>query len=108
VFWTWIQSNPKLFGEADPEIMNRNTSLGSFADPESGVFLPLDPGSGMMNIQDHFSESLETFLGLKILKFFHADPDPKSGILFNLDPGWKNSDPGSEINIPDPQHCLLL
>ncbi len=23
------------------------------------------------------------------------------------DPGWKNSDPGSGINIPDPQHCLF-
>jgi hypothetical protein len=72
VFWTWIQSNPKLFGEADPEIMKRNTSLGSFADPESGVFDPciLKPewgkktGSGM-NIQDHFSESLETVFRAK-------------------------------------------
>ncbi len=85
----------------------RNTSLGSIADPESGIFLPLDPGTGMgektgsgMNIQDHFPESLRQFLGLKILKFFHADPDPKFGILFNLDPGWKNSDPGSEIKHP--------
>jgi hypothetical protein len=30
--------------------------------------------------------------------------DPKSGIR---DPGWvKNQDPGSGINIPDPQHCV--
>ncbi len=36
------------------------------------------------------SESLETIFGLKILKFFDADPG--SGI-FDLDPGWKNSDP---------------
>jgi hypothetical protein len=25
-----------------------------------------------------------------------------------LDPEWKNSDPGSGINIPDPQHCPEL
>ncbi len=43
------------------------------------------------------------FFGLKILKFFDADPDPRSGILLTRDPGWKNSDPGSGINIPDPQ-----
>jgi hypothetical protein len=33
-----------------------------------------DSGSGM-NIPDHFSESLETVLGLKVLKFFDGDPD---------------------------------
>jgi hypothetical protein len=33
-------------------------------------------GSGM-DIPDHISESLETIVfGLKILKFFDADPDP--------------------------------
>ncbi len=34
---------------------------------------------------------------------------PLSFVLF-LDPGsgmGKNQDPGSGINIPDPQHCLL-
>jgi hypothetical protein len=25
-----------------------------------------------------------------------------------LDPGWKNSDPGTGINIPDPQHCFFV
>jgi hypothetical protein len=41
------------------------------------------------------------------------DPDPGSGIGCFLTPGsgiwgWvKNQDPGSGINIPDPQHCLL-
>ncbi len=40
-------------------------------------------------------------MGVKILKFFDADP------------GWKNSDPGgkkigSGINIPDPQHWFSL
>jgi hypothetical protein len=32
-----------------------------------------DLGSGM-NLPDHFSDSLETVLGLKILEFFYADP----------------------------------
>jgi hypothetical protein len=31
-------------------------------------------GSGM-NIPDHVSKSLETIFGLKILKFFDADPE---------------------------------
>jgi hypothetical protein len=29
-----------------------------------------------MNIPDNFSESIEAVFGLKILKFFDADPDP--------------------------------
>jgi hypothetical protein len=41
------------------------------------------------NIPDHISESLEKFVGLKILKFFDVDPDPGSGIFLTLDPGWK-------------------
>jgi hypothetical protein len=53
------------------------------------------------------------FWGVKISKFF--DEDPGSEIR---DPGWrqfgsgirdgKKSDPGSGINIPDPQHCLQV
>ncbi len=69
-----------------------------------------------LNVPDHISESLKTifWVKLKILKFFDADQDPDPGIrnLFNpgsgifltLDLGWKNSDPGYRINIPDPQH----
>jgi hypothetical protein len=52
-------------------------------------------GSGM-NIPDHLSESQKPFLGLKILKFFDADPD-----LFV--PGSGTEKFGSGINIPDPQ-----
>jgi hypothetical protein len=55
-----------------------------------------------MNIPDHFSQSLETVLVLKILKFFDADPGFE--IFLTRDPGWKNSDPGFGINFPDPQH----
>jgi hypothetical protein len=81
-------------------------------------FWPLDPGSGMgkkqdpdpgsasgINIPEHISESLEKNFGLKILKFFDADPEsfwPGSGIR-----DGKNSDLGTGINIPDPQHRFL-
>jgi hypothetical protein len=50
-----------------------------------------------MNFPDNFSESLDQILGLKILRFFYADPDLGSGNFFTLNPG-------SGINIPDPQH----
>jgi hypothetical protein len=33
-----------------------------------------------MNIQGHFFDILETVFGLKILKFFDADPDLGSGM----------------------------
>jgi hypothetical protein len=61
-----------------------------------------------MNIPDHNSESSETIFWVILLEFFDADADPGSGNLF--DPGFrirdeKNSDPGSGMNIPDPQHC---
>ncbi len=60
------------------------------------------------------SRALKQFFGLKILKFCDAHPDPGSRIFLTRDPGWKNSDLGSGINIPDPQHwslsttCLIL
>jgi hypothetical protein len=48
-------------------------------------------------------------LGVKILKFFDADPGWKkfgSGILDgkNSDPGWKKVGSGIGKIIPDPQH----
>jgi hypothetical protein len=66
-----------------------------------------DPGSGMNNpdhifleLRNHFFD----FLGLKYL----------NSLMRIRDPGWrqfgsgirdgKKSDPGSGINIPDPQH----
>ncbi len=63
-------------------------------DPETGVFWPLDLGSGFgirdskkssrsgMNIPDNCSVSLETVFRFKILKFI--DPDPGSGIFLTL------------------------
>jgi hypothetical protein len=51
-------------------------------------------GPGMNN-PDYISESLETIIWVKILKFFDADPDPESGNLFDPGSGMgKNSDPG--------------
>jgi DNA topoisomerase VI subunit A len=51
--------------------------------------------SGLSGIRDEhprsFFQSLETVFGLKIIKFFDADPDPGSRIFLNLDPGWENS-----------------
>jgi hypothetical protein len=78
----------------------------SDADPEQGSGAFLTPGSGMgkksgsgsgMNNPVNISKSLETIFWVKILKFSYADPG--SGI-------WdgQNSDTGSGINIPDPQH----
>ena len=47
-----------------------------------------------MNIPDHISESLESIFGLKIFKFFDADPDPESGIE-KFGSGIRDKHPGS-------------
>jgi hypothetical protein len=52
------------------------------------------PGSYLRELRNNF------------LKFFDVDPDPGSGIFLSRNPGWKSLDPGSRINIPDPQHWL--
>jgi hypothetical protein len=52
-----------------------------------------DPGSGMNN-PDHISQSLETTFGVKILKFFNADPG--SGIE-KFGSGMEIVDPGSGL-----------
>ncbi len=54
-----------------------------------------------MNILDLIYEILVQFLGLKILKFFDADPDPGS-----CRPWIRDGKVGSRINIPYPQHWL--
>ncbi len=83
-------------------------------------FWHLDPGSGMgesqhqdlgsgMNNPSYFLELRNhffAFLGVKILKFF--DEDPGSGMETVRIRDGKKSDPGSGINIPDPQHCKIL
>jgi hypothetical protein len=50
-----------------------------------------------MNIPDHISERLEKFFGLKILKYFDADPGSGIRNLFDSGSGirdGKNSNPG--------------
>jgi hypothetical protein len=96
--------------------MNECTSV---ADPDPGLGAFLTPGSGIRDgrksasgsgIRDEQSGSyfLElrnhffAFLGVKILKFF--DEDPGSGMETVRIQDGKKSNPGSGINIPDPQH----
>jgi hypothetical protein len=78
----------------------------SVADPDqgSGAFSDLwirgwekksDSGP-KLNITDHIPRAQKQFLGKKYLNSFMR--------IRIQDPGWKNSDPRSRINIPDPQH----
>jgi hypothetical protein len=55
-----------------------------------------------MKNPDHISGCLETIFGVKILKFFEADPGSGMEKIRIRDGG--NSDQGSGINIPDPQN----
>jgi hypothetical protein len=75
------------------------------------VFWIRDPG-GIKKIKlrirdehpgSYFRKIRNNFLGVKILKFLDADPDPQCFWPWIRD--GKNSYPGSEINIQDPQHC---
>ncbi len=64
-------------------------------------------GSGIRDEQpgSYFLELRNHFLWVKIFKFFDADPG--SGMETVRIRDGKKSDPGSGINIPDPQHCPL-
>ncbi len=82
-------------------------------------FWPLEPGSGMgkklgsgSGIRDLgwttriiFPRAYKPFLWVKILEFFDADPGSGMGTIRIRD--GKKSDPGSGINIPDPQHFFF-
>jgi hypothetical protein len=59
-----------------------------------------------MNNPDHISKSLETIFWVKILKIFDSDPASGSEMEKIRIRDGRNSDPGSGINIPDPQHCF--
>jgi hypothetical protein len=61
----------------------------------------LDPG---LTTRIIFPRAQEPFFWVKILKLFDADPGSGREKIRIRD--GKNSDPGSEMNIPDPQHCL--
>jgi hypothetical protein len=76
-----------------------------FADPGFGAALCFidpcirDPGLTSRII---FPRAKKQFIGLKILEFFDADPDPRS---FDPGSGIKDGKFRSGINIPDSQHC---
>jgi hypothetical protein len=91
--------DPVLF---DPCIREPDLGSGTWKklDPDPG-WKKVDPDPGLTS-QIIFPRAWKQFFGLNILKFFAADPGSK--IFLTLDPGWKNSDLGSGINIPDPQH----
>jgi hypothetical protein len=73
--------------------MGRKSATGSGIRDEQ-------PGSYFLELRNHFFG----FFVVKILKFFDADPGSGMETVRFRDPGLKNSDPGSGINIPDPQH----
>jgi hypothetical protein len=110
--WIRLESKPRIKRKRKKAPTGGVQTFFSVADPNPGfgVFLTQwirNPGwvkksrSGSgMNIPDHISESLETIFWIKILKFFDADPDSGSGTFLTLDPG-------SGINIPDPQHQIF-
>jgi hypothetical protein len=65
-------------------------------DLTSGICIKSRSGFGM-NILDHISESLETIIWVKILKFYDADTDPGIFLTPNLGPGMEKiwiRDPG--------------
>ncbi len=64
----------------------------SVADPDPGSGAFLTPG--WVERQDPEPEFV--FFWLKYFNF----------LMRIRDPGWKKSDPGSGINIPDPQHWI--
>jgi hypothetical protein len=74
----------------------------SVADPDPGSGAFLTPGSGIRDEQpgSYFLELRNHFYGVKILKFFYADPESGIETVRIRD--------GKKINIPDPQHWCDL
>jgi hypothetical protein len=74
------------------------------------LFLPLDPGWKKIQIQDIFANFLSVFW----LKNTYSLTQIRIRDLVNPRSGIRDGkfgsgilDPGSGINIPDPQHCYL-
>jgi hypothetical protein len=87
---------------------------GSVADPGSDAFLTLGSGMGKksgsgvgMNNPDHNSESLETILWVKILKFFDADPRGWKKFGSGMEK-FRDKHPGSATLIPDTFRQVVL
>jgi hypothetical protein len=64
-------------------VLDTGSEILGFFGPGIRIWDGKKSESGM-NIPDHISESLETILGLRILKFFDADPYPRSAIFVTL------------------------
>ncbi len=75
-----------------------DTGSGAFLTTASGMDKKSGSGSGMNN-PDHISESLETIFGVKILKFFDADPGSGMKKFGSRIRDRKNVDPGSAILV---------
>jgi hypothetical protein len=60
-----------------------------------------------MNNPDHISESLETIFWVKNTQILLCGSGIWDGIFESGIRDGKNSDTGSGINIPDPQHCIF-
>jgi hypothetical protein len=74
--------------------------MGESQHPDPGYGIRDEqPGSYFLELRNHSF----AFFGVKILKFF--DEHPGSGMETVRIRDGKKSDPGSGINIPDPQHC---
>ncbi len=87
---------------------------------ERCLFRPLDSGSGIrdgLKSGDPVSGSgikknriifprVKKIFWIKILKFFNVDTGYGMGKIWIRD--GKKSDPGSGINIPDPQHWIIV
>ncbi len=80
---------------ADPD-----PGSGAFLTPGSGIGKKSGSGSGINN-PDYISESLITIFWFKI-QYLNSLMWIRDGKIRNRD--GKRSDPGSGINIPDPQH----
>jgi hypothetical protein len=83
-----------------------------FFTPGSGMGKKPDPGSRIRINSRIISKSLVQFFGLKILKFFVADPDPGSGGFMTFDPGSGMEKLGSGVEklcsgIRDPGSATL-
>jgi hypothetical protein len=85
----------------DPMFFSTGSGMEKNPDPDP------DPGSGM-NIQDRFSESLETVLGLKILNSFMGIRIRDPELFFTLDPGSGMEKLGSGIWDKHPRSATLL
>jgi hypothetical protein len=86
-----------------------NLVIASVVDPGSTAFLP-GSGIGDKHPGSYFRD-LSTginFFGLKILKFFDADPDQRSRILSTLDPGFGMEKIRSGIREKHPRSATLV